>query len=307
MIVAAPVGYVKNGDRLEKDPDRRVQEAIALVFDKVEELGSAPRALLWLLEHGLDLPAKRPDGSTVWRRPRYATIHSLIANPLYGGAYAYGKSRAVTAYGEWGVRIRHERWPRSEWLALTPGTHEGYVDWDRAETIREMVAANMPASKHHGAARHGDALLAGLLRCARCGRKLRLRYTGTRHNIPRYACHRGWTDNGEPSCIAFGGLRADDAVEAALLEVVGPGAVDAAMRAEAEAAARRDEVRDALARDLEAARYATDQGLPAVRRRRSRQPAGGGGVGGTLGDGPGMAARGRGEAPHRRARERCQA
>ena len=77
---------MKNGDRLEKDPDRRVQEAILLVFDKVEELGSARQALLWFLEHGLDLPAKRPDGTTVWRRPRYATIHSLIANPVYGGA-----------------------------------------------------------------------------------------------------------------------------------------------------------------------------------------------------------------------------
>ena len=90
LIVAAPVGFVKAGDRLEKDPDRRVQEAITLVFAKVAELGSARQALLWFLEHGLELPAKRANGDVFWRRPNYASIHRMIENPAYGGAYAYG-------------------------------------------------------------------------------------------------------------------------------------------------------------------------------------------------------------------------
>src|SRR5262249_56194401 len=110
-----------------------------------------------------------------------------------------------------------------------------------------------------GAAKQGDALLAGLIRCRRCGRKLTLRYTGTKHSIPRYACHRGSLDNGEPRCIAFGGLRVDDAIESALLQVVAPGAIAAAVAAESEVANRRDQVREAFARDLQAARYAADR------------------------------------------------
>lgn len=259
LIVAAPVGFVKTGDRLEKDPDRRVQEAISLVFGKVAELGSARQALLWFLEHGLDLPARRTNGQIVWRRPSYATIHRMIENPVYGGAYAYGKSGAAPGYDGAAMQPRIRRKAREAWLALIPGAHEGYVSWEQSEDLRKMVSGNIPTGRHHGAPKHGDALLAGLIRCRRCGRKLTVRYTGAKHDIPRYSCWRGLLDNGEPRCIAFGGLRVDDAIEQALIPVIEPGAITAAVEAEARAAERRDQVRDALTRDLQAARYEADR------------------------------------------------
>src|ERR1700728_1821556 len=99
LIVSAPVGYIKtDGQKLEKDPDRRVQQAIALIFTKFAELATVRQTLLWFLEHGLELPARRANGDIVWKRPCYATVYRVLTNPAYGGTYAYGKTGAITLY-----------------------------------------------------------------------------------------------------------------------------------------------------------------------------------------------------------------
>jgi DNA invertase Pin-like site-specific DNA recombinase len=161
LIVIAPVGFRKTEDhRLEKDPDRRVQEAIRLVFDQFERIGSVRQTLLWFHEHGLELPAVTPRGEVHWKRPIYGTIYQLLTNPAYGGAYAYGKSERGARY-EAGIERKHDRRkPRDQWLALIPGTHEGYVDWSRYERIQGAISGNLQiASRSLGAAREGTALV----------------------------------------------------------------------------------------------------------------------------------------------------
>jgi DNA invertase Pin-like site-specific DNA recombinase len=260
LIVSAPIGYIKSEDqRLEKDPDLRVQQAIQLVFRKFVELGTVRQTLLWFLEHGLEVPTRTPSGKSMWKRPVYRSMHRMLTSPVYGGAYAYGKTEHLTGYE--GVRARHicRRKPREQWLALIPGTHEGYVSWEEFEQIQRVVQQNNQGEPQPGAARNGQSLLAGLLRCRRCGRKLTVRYTGNRHDVLRYSCIRGWLDNGEPRCIAFGGITVDEAIGREVFRVVQPAAIEASVLAHQERARQRDDVVEALERDREAARYAVDR------------------------------------------------
>ena len=254
LAPAAPVGYLKTEDqRLEKNPDRRVQQVIHLVFSKFSELGTVRQTLLWFLEHGLQVPAHTPRGDVLWRRPAYRAMHRMLTNPVYGGTYAYGKTEQLLRYENGAARYCCRRKPRHQWLALIPNAHEGYVAWEEFERIQRTIKENVPGSP--GAIKNGPGMLAGLLRCRRCGRKLTVRYTGNGHDVLRYACNRGWLDNGEARCIAFGGIPVDEAIGREVLRAVQPAAVEAAVQASQEETRRQDEVLEALQRDLEAARY----------------------------------------------------
>ncbi|HUZ95593.1 MAG TPA: recombinase family protein, partial [Edaphobacter sp.] len=255
-----PVGYIKTEDqRLEKDPDLRVQQAILLIFRKFVELGTVRQTLLWFLEHGLQVPTRNERGATCWKRPVYRSMHRMLTSPVYGGAYTYGKTEQLIRYDDGKPRRLCRRKPREQWLSLIPGAHEGYVSWEEFERITAAIRANTPGEQQPGAAKNGQALLTGLLRCSRCGRKLTVRYTGSGHDVLRYSCMRGWLDNGEPRCIAFGGISVDEAIGREVLRVVQPAAVEASILAKEELSRQRDDILDALHRDLEAARYAAER------------------------------------------------
>jgi DNA invertase Pin-like site-specific DNA recombinase len=168
LIVMAPVGFRKSEDqRFEKDPDRRVQEAILLVFDQFEKIGSVRQTLLWFNEHGLQLPATSARREVHWKRPSYGTVYQMLTNPIYGGAYAYGKSEHSTQYVDGEARRCDRRKPRERWLALIPRAHEGYVDWERFERIRQAIRANLntpPRSGSNGQRNNGRLVPLSALR-----------------------------------------------------------------------------------------------------------------------------------------------
>lgn len=265
LVIAAPVGYVKTHDqRLEMDPDQRVQQAIRKVFEKFFELGSARQVLMWFLEHKLDLPAVRMGSKgreTWWRRPMFGTVMRILGDPTYAGAYGFGRTGAESEVCDGVLKKRRVRKPIDEWRVLIPDHHEGYISWGDFERIQRMLADNTSTfdSKAKGAAKKGSALLTGLLRCRRCGRKLMVSYSGKNHTVPRYCCNRGKMDNGEPRCINFGAVPVDEMVSREVLRVVQPSAIEAAILAASTASTKQDDVIDSLLMDLKAARYAAER------------------------------------------------
>jgi hypothetical protein len=236
LFLSVAAGYVRAGrDRIEKDPDQRVQEALSLVFAKFAEFQSVRQVHVWLRDEGIALPVachRTAEGRSVaWRLPLYNTVHHILTNPVFAGAYAFGRtmSRVSVEHGRKRVK-RGLRRPQSEWDVLLKDQHEGYITWSEFERNQRVITNNATGkgSAVTGAVRCGELLLAGLLRCGHCGRKLYVGYGG---KAGRYYCHGALVNHGTARCISFGGLRADNAVGMEVLRVLKPLGIDAAVKA----------------------------------------------------------------------------
>lgn len=262
LYLNVPAGYIKGGEVLiEKNPDLRIQRALKSVFDKFLQIGSVRQTVLWYWEHELELPVNQQTGrggwETVWRRPTTSSVSRILNNPIFAGAYAYGRKKSVCEVREGVVKKYVRVQEQKDWEVLIRDQHEGYISWETFERIREMLAGNACFSGSPGAARGGSSVLVGLIRCGRCGRKMQVTYAGE-PRLPRYACQRGGTLSGTLTCLSFGGKFLEEAVVREVVYVVSPGAIEAARLAEAEMAQKREEVVEVLQLDLEAARYAVE-------------------------------------------------
>lgn len=262
LFMTVAIGFVRVGkDQVNKDPDRRVQDAIALVFAKFDEMRSIRQVHLWLRQEQIALPAVAygPDGRHVqWKPPVYNTVLHILQNPIYAGAYVFGRtgSRTVIEDGRKRV-IQGLRKPQEDWDVLIPDHHDGYISWDTYERNQLLIADNVTGKfgPGRGAIRRGEALLAGLLRCGHCGRKLHVAYSGKGGNTGRYHCRGGNVNHGGAPCISFGGMRVDRAVSAEIIARLQPLGIEAALGAEAAQGEAHAEKRRQLELNLEQALY----------------------------------------------------
>ncbi len=236
LVRRVPIGYIKGmEDRIEKDPDARIRTAIDLIFRKFAELGSVRQVFFWLDQQQIQLPIARGPEETqeiVWRPARYHAVLSVLKNPIYAGAYTYGRSKTVVGLEGGQKRIRRQvQRRREDWKVLIRDHHEGYIDWEVYLSNQTMIAQNDNAkgSAVRGAIKQGEALLAGLLRCGHCGAKLLAQYP--RPGVIRYQCSGYLLNRDRACCVMFGGLRADHLVSEQLMQSLAPLGMEAAIEA----------------------------------------------------------------------------
>jgi excisionase family DNA binding protein len=259
LFLTVAVGYVKaGGDRIEKDADRRVQEAVALVFRKFAELQTIRQVLVWCRQEKILLPALgdgTPADRIIWRAPVYPTVHHMLTNPVYAGAYAFGRRTARVTIDNGRKRIvRSLQRDWRSWDVLIRDHHEGYIAWSEFERNQRLIADNANGKRFmsRGAVRRGEALLPGLFRCARCGKKLHVRYGG---HAQRYECVGAFNQLAAARCITFGGMRVDRVVAKEVLDRLQPLGVEAALAAIEARGQRRCEKKGQLEFALQQARY----------------------------------------------------
>ena len=218
-----PVGLVwgETDGEVRLHPDEAVVAAIRCVFARFAEMGSARRVWLWFRSEGFQFPLQMHARAEIrWVEASYTAIHHVLSNPVYAGAYVYGKTRQETVLDASGARTKRIRHlPRSEWRVFIPEHHTGYIDWPAYEANQRRLAQNTRPEPHRssGAVREGGALLQGLASCGHCGRRLHTHYRG-RNSTPGYHCSGKTLVEGRGVyCLNVGGVQIDDAVTNAFI------------------------------------------------------------------------------------------
>jgi DNA invertase Pin-like site-specific DNA recombinase len=250
-----PAGYVHDGaGRIRKDPDEQVAAAVGDVFERFARLGTVHQTHLSLTEEGVKIPVRSGPGLGVaWIVPRYGQILNMLKNPIYAGAYVYGRRQTEEVLdGALKARKRKKAVAPEQWHALLKDHHEGYIDWEQYERNRERIGGNYRAAD--GAPREGESLLQGLVLCGRCGRPMHVAYGRAAGQI-RYTCVRARQQMGGPVCQAFGARRLERAVQALLLETLAPAGMAAMTRAAEDYEKDHEAERKRWEQKIERARY----------------------------------------------------
>ena len=255
-----PPGYFwGEAGRMQKEVDAQVRSALESIFRRFERLGTIHQVHTALVEEGQQVPVRRGRGRQIgWTLPSDGSLARVLKNPLYAGAYVWGRRQvqeSLDAAQRPVKRVRERR--REDWPVLIPDHHPGYISWEEFEKNQAQIRANYRGPAQVGAPREGRSLLQGLILCGLCGRRMGVAYSYGSGTF-RYRCVERREQRGAPVCQSFGAVRLEEAVEALLLEALQPLALEAMIEAAATYERTSEAQREQLQQKRQRARYEVD-------------------------------------------------
>jgi DNA invertase Pin-like site-specific DNA recombinase len=263
LKVLLPSGYTYDAeDQIVIDPDTRVQQAVRSMFDRFDQATSVRQLALSYRNTQTLFPIRKPGkrGGIVWELPQRYVLHKLLSHPIYAGAYVRGRSQTYIDYADGKLVKRTKRVIcQDQWGVCITEHHQAYISWQRYRDNQAKLAEARPRwtmDDNRCAVRDGRALLAGLMRCGHCGRKLRVVYN--RNSSALYYCD-GAAPRGTKGCLSFGAKYVDDEVGRQLCRAMEPVAIEAAERAFALEEQQREQGAAQARLRVQAAQYAADR------------------------------------------------
>jgi len=255
-----PIGYVRRpSGEVIQDPDEHVRTVVNLVFEQFERKGTVNALLMSLVRSSVKIPVRvvtGPNkGEIEWRRPNRTTLQSMLRNPIYAGAYVFGRTWTDARKKEPGRPGSGRRWvPREDWPVLLKDRVAAYISWEQYEANLGQLQTNRPAVM--GAPRRGAALLSGLIICGRCGLRMSVSYGGGVH---RYICNNEKTNYGGESCTDLGGQFVDEHVVQLVLKSLEPAALEVSLEVATNLEDERQRLNGEWKQRLERAQFEVDR------------------------------------------------
>lgn len=234
-----PCGYHRRpSGEVTLDPDEAVRHSIEQVFDAFDRIGTVHGVLRHLVAADVQIGGRVHTGTDVgeieWRRPHRGLLFDMLRNPIYAGAYVYGRRRTDPRRKVPGrpATGRSGLVPMNEWKACVRDHHPAYISWDRYARNQEVLARNRSSAAQPGAARDGGALLQGLVRCGRCNHRMFVQYPSKNGAVhPRYTCLQERAHYGGPACQGLSAPCVDEVVRELALDALTPAALELSLSA----------------------------------------------------------------------------
>jgi len=270
LIIGLPPAFIKTEDgRIEKTPDKRIQDSINDVFTRFDKLGSINQVFNWYYNNKIEFPVRDSTNGnkTIWRIPSYKTFSNILSDPIYAGTYQYPKTKTITRYENGKIiKTSGHRVTKQDEPTVIHHHFDPYISNERFEQNQKIIANNsmMTSKNSNGAPREGDSILAGLVRCGHCSRKIKVSYNKSKKQSQTYQYYycsyrHFFSDSKKDEKISFNGKKLEQIVSEEIMKVVAPYSIKAAIAAEEKYNQINGEKLTYLSNSIEQAKYEAER------------------------------------------------